>query len=366
MGQQPRIAYFVTPHGFGHAARAAAVMAALANLNPAARFEIFSLVPQWFFDQSSPGLATYHALLTDVGMAQVSALEEDVTETRRRLDAFLPFDRREVRRLARQLSETGCRLVVSDISPLGIAVARQAGLPSVLVENFTWDWIYRAYVAQDSRLGRHIDYLQDIFAQADFLVQTRPVCVPRPAAQTTSPVARRARESAADVRRQLGIPLSAKMVLVTMGGMAWQYTFLERLATRPDVYFVFAGAEGDAVEGRRPGGNSIFLAANSGFFHPNLLNASDVVVGKAGYSTVAEVYWAGVAYGYVSRPQFPEARVLGRFLNTAVPSLPLSQGAFEDGSWLEQLDGLLAMPRITRSGPDGASQVARFLDQLLD
>ena len=29
-----RVAYFVSPHGFGHAARASAVMAALGRLNP--------------------------------------------------------------------------------------------------------------------------------------------------------------------------------------------------------------------------------------------------------------------------------------------------------------------------------------------
>ncbi len=47
-----RIAYFVTPHGYGHASRAAAVMAALLELDASIRFEIFTQVPAWFFESS--------------------------------------------------------------------------------------------------------------------------------------------------------------------------------------------------------------------------------------------------------------------------------------------------------------------------
>jgi len=47
-----RIAYFVTPHGFGHAARAAAVMVALQEIDPTIQFDIFTQVPRWFFQDS--------------------------------------------------------------------------------------------------------------------------------------------------------------------------------------------------------------------------------------------------------------------------------------------------------------------------
>ena len=48
----PRIAVFISPHGYGHASRAAAVMAALADLDAAVEFEIFTTVPPWFFRDS--------------------------------------------------------------------------------------------------------------------------------------------------------------------------------------------------------------------------------------------------------------------------------------------------------------------------
>ena len=47
-----RLAYFVSPHGFGHAARACAVMQAMRAVWPRVVFEVFTLVPEWFFAES--------------------------------------------------------------------------------------------------------------------------------------------------------------------------------------------------------------------------------------------------------------------------------------------------------------------------
>ena len=68
------IAYFISPHGYGHAARAAGVMEAVHELNPSIRFEIFTKVPSWFFDDSSSGNFGYHSLLTDIGLVQRTPL----------------------------------------------------------------------------------------------------------------------------------------------------------------------------------------------------------------------------------------------------------------------------------------------------
>jgi len=63
----------------------------------------------------------------------------------RTLDAFLPFEERLLKELADKIRFADCHLVTSDISPLEIAAAKRAGIGSILVENFTWDWRYEAY-----------------------------------------------------------------------------------------------------------------------------------------------------------------------------------------------------------------------------
>jgi UDP:flavonoid glycosyltransferase YjiC (YdhE family) len=368
--EERRIAYFITPHGYGHAARASAVMAAIQQRTPEVRFEIFTQVPRWFFQDSLSEPFGYHPLLTDIGLAQKTALAEDIPETLNRLDDLLPFDVSRVQDTTSQIRKLGCQMVLCDIAPMGIAVAREAGIPSVLIENFTWDWIYEAYLDDTPELKRYITYLGEAFDAADYHVQTQPVCHPRHVELTTSPVSRKIRTSRQQVRQQLGIPDRAKMVMITMGGIPWRYRFLEHLVKRDGVYFIIPGADGNpstAGTGRLAGtGGIVLLPHHSDFFHPDLVNAADAVIGKAGYSTVAEVYNAGVPFGYVGRPRFRETAALTAFIEQEMKGLPITEAKFQSGKWLSSLADLLALPRIRRKDSNGADQVANFIYELLD
>lgn len=350
------IAYFISPHGYGHAARAAAVMAALAAQGPSVRFEIFTRVPAWFFQDSLALPFGYHDTPTDIGLVQKDSLNEDLPATIDRLDSFLPFEPTWLRELAGLVKRLKCRLVICDIAPLGIAVAHQAGLPAVLVENFTWDWIYEGYVSTNPRLRRHIAYLRDQFRAADYHIQTAPVCAARPAVLTTLPVSRKIRQPARELRRQLGIADQAKVVLLTMGGFSWRYNFLEQLAHQPDLHFIMPGAV-QQVEQRD---NLLLLPHQSGIFHPDLVNASDVVIGKLGYSTLAEVYQAGIPFGYVPRPRFRESPALAAYVEQNMSGMAITEADFETGRWLAYLPGLLVRPRRRRQ-VTGADQAARFI-----
>jgi hypothetical protein len=366
---ESRVAYFISPHGYGHAARAAAVMTALRERDPAIRYEIFTLVPRWFFEDSLWEPFGYHSLLTDIGLVQKTPLIEDLPETLRRLDSFLPFDGPRIQEIAQQVSRLQCQLVMCDIAPLGIAVAREAGVPSVLIENFTWDWIYQGYVGDDTRLGRHISYLQELFDKADYHIQTEPVCQHHAADLTTSPVSRKIRTPAREVRQQLGIPDTAKMVMITLGGIPWDYTFLAQLTYPNDLYFVIAGAAEQMQVHRNPSDGAsglVLLAHHSDFFHPDLVNACDAVIGKAGYSTVAEVYSAGVPFGYIARPKFRESQALAAFIEQQMQGLAIAETQFRNGQWLSLVSDLVALPRVRRQGVAGADQAAHFLDELLD
>ena len=360
---QPGIAYFVTPHGFGHATRASAVMSACQRAAPGTRFEIFTRVPEWLFAQSLDGPFGYHELQTDIGLAQRDALHEDIGETLRRLDAFLPFDSAMVQRTAQEMHELNCNLVICDIAPLGIAVARAAGLPSLLVENFTWDWIYEGYLAQEPRLQQHIDYLRDVFTSATYHVQTEPVCVHRSGNMLAPPVSRASHEPASRMRERLGITMQRPLVLITMGGLSVSDTpsFSAQLAAHPDVTFLIPGGDGDQLYSE---GHIIHLPHHSAFYHPDLVNASDALVGKTGYSTVAEAYHAGVPYGYVSRPHFPESGVMASYIQAHMRGLSFEEQEFRSGAWLARLPELLELGRIARHEPNGAEQVAGFVSTL--
>jgi hypothetical protein len=363
-----RIAYFITPHGYGHAARASAVMAAVHQIDSAIRFEIFTQVPRWFFHDSLMKPFGHHHLMTDIGLAQKTSLVEDVPETLRRLDRFLPFDDSKIQDIASQIGQLQCQMVICDIAPMGIAVAREAGIPSVLIENFTWDWIYEGYRKDAPELGRYITYLSKTFDAADYHVQTRPVCRPRRVDLTTSPVGRKIRTPRQQIRQRLGIEQQAKVVMITMGGIPWQFTFLEQLKKQNGVYFLIPGADKEMQvqhgASSRAGG-LVLLPHHSDYFHPDLVNAADAVIGKAGYSTVAEVYTAGIPFGYVGRPRFRETLGLTAFIEQEMKGLPIAEAQFQSGSWLSSLADLLALPRIQRNDSCGADQIADFICELL-
>jgi hypothetical protein len=106
---------------------------------------------------------------------------------------FLPFDRATVGTLADLVKNWHCALIICDISPLGIKVGREAGIPSLLVENFTWDWLYEGYVKEEGRIGKHIQYLKQLFCAVDYHIQTEPVGLPGSPDLVTFPVSRQRR-----------------------------------------------------------------------------------------------------------------------------------------------------------------------------
>jgi len=353
------IAFFVSPHGFGHAARAAAVANALAARHPAIHVHVFTRVPRWFFKESLVAGFSYHPCESDVGLVQASPLVEDPVATLERLEASPWSDPGAVDTLASAVLGLGCRLVIADVSPLGLRVAARARLPSVLVENFTWDWIYDRMPAAPAALRRLGRAMAGDFASAGLTIAAEPVCEPLAGSVAVPPVARAPRLSREAMRRELGVPDSAPMVVASMGGIGWDYGRLERLASpTDDTWFVVPGGAGSVCHR----GRVVMLPFHSRYYHPDLMAAADVVIGKLGYSTVAEASRAGISIAYVARPGFPESPVLARFVERHLNARELDREAFESGDWLPVVKDLVAGKRRPPARGDGAAAAAAAIE----
>ena len=355
-----RIAYFVSPHGFGHAARAAAVMETLSQIDTEVQFEIFTTVPSWFFQDSMSVPYTYHRLVTDIGLVQKNAFQADLEDTLRALDDFFPPAPSLIAEVAETISALNCVLIICEIAPMGILVAKEARIPSILVENFTWDWIYQQYTAADYRINRYIDYLQPIFKAADYHIQTEPVCSRNSADLITAPVSRKIKTTGGEIRKRLGLPADGKMVLITTGGIPQSYGFLEKLNKLREITFVMPGA-GPVM---KIVDNLIILPYRSGFYHPDLVNAADAVIGKAGYSTLSEIYQGGVPFGYVARSDFRESASLVEFIQRQMSGIAVSESEFNNGNWTARLADLLDLAPVKRNIANGAEQISRFIENL--
>ena len=147
-----RIVFYVSGHGFGHASRSIELIRALLTRRPDARVVVRTAAPRRLFtamaDAPAPTVDV-QALEADTGIVQVDSLRLDEEETARQAARFhATFDRR-VAGEADLLQRERADVVIGDIPPLAFAAAARAGVPSVAVGNFTWDWIYSIYPAFD-------------------------------------------------------------------------------------------------------------------------------------------------------------------------------------------------------------------------
>ena len=362
MAKSSHIAFFISSHGLGHAARAAGIMAALHELNSGLHFEIFTAVPEWFFKESLSGSFTIHSVLTDIGLVQKNPFNEDVSRSLKQLDSFFPFDSNRLEPVLKIVSDAACDVILCDIAPMGIEVGKTLGIPSVLIENFTWDWIYERYVIKDERFKVHIEYLNKLFDAADFHIQTIPVCNPKHVDITVRPVSRKPRTLPEKVRSELVIPETVPMVMITMGGIPQHFDIMETLRKHPEYCFVISGGGESFIRDN----NVIVLPYHSDYYHPDLIHASNVVVGKSGYSTLSEVFYGGVPFIFVKRPTFRESEVFTPFIKSKMNGVGISEAAFNTGSWLSFIPDLLKLQLIRRKQPHGEDQAAEYIMGLLD
>lgn len=355
-----RIAFFISPHGFGHAARAASVMEAITEIEPSVKFDIFTTVPTWFFNHSNTINFQHHFLLTDIGLVQKNPFQEDLTATAQHLKSFLPFERAQIATLAEKIRHLQCELVICDIAPMGILIAGEADVPSVLIENFTWDWIYQGF--ENAGINEFIPYLRSIFAKATYHIQTQPICNPATVDFSAAPASRKIKTPSGEIRQKLGLTESGKVIMITAGGIPKNYGFIEKLKNQTAAHFIIPGV-GQSVKMQD---NLIFLPENSEFFHPDLVNASDAVIGKVGYSTIAEVYHAGIPFGYSPRARFRESKPLVHFIEDTMHGFTIEPSEFNNGDWIQRIDDLLALPRVQRKTLNGAGQIAGFIANLLN
>ena len=342
-------------------------MEALHAQDPSTRFDLFTTVPEWLFRHSLDGLFRHHPYVADVGLRQTSALEFDVEATRDAVEAFISQAPRDADSLADRVNGLGCSAVVCDISPLGLMVAERAGLPSVLVENFTWDWLYEPLATQDPAFVPIVEWMRARFAEAGQRIQARPRCEPLAKSDlVVPPISRRPRRERPDVRAELDVGGDAPLVLITMGGVSQPLPFLAELRKRDDVTFVVTGSEhpfvrvGPSRLMTREGNLRLFHSA-ARVFMPDLIRTADWVVAKLGYGTLAEVWAAGRPLGYVGRSDFRETGPLKNFARSEIPSLEISEADFSTGTWIDRIDDLLALGSAPEKGTNGSEAAARWI-----
>ena len=348
------IACFITAHGFGHAARACAVLNAAGKLQPGLQARIFTHVPEAFFQESLEIPFQVVSTDNDVGLIQTTDFHHDTQATLDKLQAFLPFQDILLDELATLVQD--CSKIYADISPLGLSVAKHAGLPSVLFENFTWDWIYQPFLQDFPAFAEPIQYLAEAFSFAGLHIQSDPICNPLPGSHKLPPASRPPLRSKEEIRRILNIPDGHQLILLSRAGNIRDLPYLPDLKQHSDAHFLFAG--GTDTEHQED--NLHFLPFSSNLYHPDLVHAADLVIGKAGYGMISEIHASGTPFAYITREGFRESEVLQAFLQKMPGTHQIQQSDYLAGNWTDKLPELRELPR-RGPGENGVGEAATLL-----
>lgn len=322
------IAYYISGNGYGHAVRSIEVIRTLTRKNPYLFFHIKTTAPRWFFTLNLESSYLYHELASDIGTVQDEFYEVNKAATLERARTFQQQQETILTAEKHFLEKNRVELVLGDIPPLAFEAASRAGIPSIAIGNFTWDWIYAAFAAKIPDFSEISDGIRAQYHKADLLLRL-PMHGPMdcfPHIRDIPLIARKARRRPTDVRRMLGIEKDGRfLVLVALRPSDLRRVDFSRLSENRQMNFIVLNLQNLVAEFRN-------LPQNLMPFH-ELVNAADVVVSKPGYGIVAECLTNKTPLVYTERIDFPEYPILVKTLQQYGVNAFLPIDAFFSGDW---------------------------------
>lgn len=319
-----RIAFYISSHGFGHATREIEV---INNIPSTIDIEIITAVPQWLFDHSVHRPFDYTHLSHDIGLIQIDSTTPDIAKTLGSWDTLLGQYDILAKNEAARLLQSNTSLIVGDISPMAIAVAKTAKLPNAIIANFSWDWIFQPLVKFDSGFQSVIDQISGYYQQCDLLIRT-PLCGDLsvfPVMKDIDLIGRTAKHSRVESRNHYGISHDATVMLLTFGGN--QYPLPESgFSQHSDITFI------SFDEAFKDISNVVQLDAKT-VYHPDIVNMCDGVITKLGYGIVTECIAHNIPLAYPPRTDFPEHEVMEAGAAEYIAITQFNESLLKKGEW---------------------------------
>jgi hypothetical protein len=372
----PSLVFYISGHGFGHAARDIEVLNAVADRRPDLEIVVRTAAPRWLFDLTLRAPAEIVDVECDTGIAQIDSLRLDARATIARAAEFHRDLEARAAREAAFLNARHASLVVGDIPPLAFAAAADADVPAIALGNFTWDWIYAGYVDEVAAAPDLLPALRCAYREATLALRL-PMFggfeVFGPRVRDVAFVARRSALDRRAARERLGISNARPVVLISFGGYGLASLDPSVFASMDEYTFVLTA---DPRQGRRAAGEArrdtafppnVIEIDEAGLYargrrYEDLVAAADVVATKPGFGIIAECIANGAAMLYTSRGHFIEYDVLVAAMPRYLRCRFIGHADLFAGRWKVALDALLAQPPAPdQARTDGAEEVAQIL-----
>ncbi|KAG6706181.1 hypothetical protein I3842_07G212100 [Carya illinoinensis] len=344
-------AYYVTGHGFGHATRVVEVVRHL--ILAGHDVHVVTGAPEFVFTSEiqSPRLFIRKVLL-DCGAVQADALTVDRLASLEKYSVTAVLPRASILETeVAWLNSIKADLVVSDVVPVACRAAADAGIRSVCVTNFSWDFIYAEYVMDAGNHHRSIVWeIAEDYSHCEFLIRLPGYC-PMPAFRDVIDVplvVRRLHRSRKEVRKELGIGEDVKLVILNFGGQPAGWNLKEEYLP-----------SGWLCLDLPP--NFVKLAKDA--YTPDLMAASDCMLGKIGYGTVSEALAYKLPFVFVRRDYFNEEPFLRNMLEYYQGGVEMIRRDLLTGHWKPYLERAISLKPCYEGGINGGEVAAQILQE---
>ncbi|KAK4564682.1 hypothetical protein RGQ29_006670 [Quercus rubra] len=332
-------AYYVSGHGFGHATRVVEVVRHL--ILAGHDVHMVTGAPDFVFTSEiqSPRLL-FRKVVLDCGAVQADALTVDPIASLEKYSQMSVLPRASVLATEIQwLNSIKADLVISDVVPIACRAAADAGIRSVCVTNFSWDFIYAEYVmVAGSHYRSVLQQIAEDYSHSEFVIRL-PGYSPMPAFRGVIDVplvVRRLHKSREEVRKDLGVPDDVKLVIFNFGGQVCGASDNQELPP-----------------------NFIKLAKD--VYTPDLIAASDCMLGKIGYGTVSEAMAYKLPFIFIRRDYFNEEPYLREMLENYQGGVEMARRDMLSGCWIPYLERAVNLKPCYEGGTNGGELAAHIL-----
>lgn len=351
------IAYYITPHGFGHAVRSLEVIRHLLENSRDDRVIIVSDIPEFLIIENAGGQVPLRRRRLDVGLVQQDSLRFDVNATQAAVEALYHGREQLIEEEVEFLQGVGVTTVVSDVAFLPFFAASRLGIPSIGVGNFTWDWIYGEYALSDNRWEPLIAWIRQGYRHCGLFLQL-PMhgdCSVFPHMQDVPLITRKARRDPREVRKYLELNEGTSVYLIAFAHLDLSERAIDRIASIKGALFLFKYPLRYSIP------NSLCLDGLD-LTYPDVVAAVDGVITKPGYGIVADCLAHGTPMIYTERGEFPEYPILVEAMEKYLPTVYIPSQDLCAGRWEAAVNRLKCFPHCIPSlRTDGAAVCAEMI-----
>jgi hypothetical protein len=299
----PTIYIAITDHGFGHAARTAAIAGQLQKLLPSVKLIIVTTAPHWLLACYIDGEFTHRQRGYDVGVVQADSLKMDRAATLAKWRDIIDRQDQIVAEEVAFCQQHGVNLVFADAPPLATKIAQKLGVPGWMSSNFGWDFIYRDWEGEFTAIA---DWISGCYGQCDRLFRT-PLheSMDRfPVIEDIGLTGGDPKYILADLRSKFNLDKpKQRTILLTFGGLSLDQIPYQNLSQFPDDQFI-------AFDHHALDLPNLVKVLDRSYRPVDFMPLCDRVVSKPGYSTFAEALKLQIPIVSLTRSGFAESEII--------------------------------------------------------